>query len=97
MIKRIVKLTFQEDKIDAFKSIFDDSKTKIRGSNGCQHVELLQSTSTPNVFFTFSVWDDEDALNAYRHSDLFKATWQKTKALFSDKPQAWSLDFIDAG
>ncbi len=92
MIKRIVQLTFREDATDDFCAIFEESKAKIRARAGCQHLELLRSTARPNVFFTFSHWDDEDSLNAYRNSELFKTTWAKTKILFADKPQAWSVE-----
>jgi quinol monooxygenase YgiN len=91
MIKRIVKLTFQEDKIDDFKQIFEESKNQIRQRAGCMHVELLQDIAKTNVFFTLSYWDSEADLEAYRQSELFKTTWAKTKILFSDKPAAWSV------
>lgn len=94
-IKRIVKLTFEEDKINDFLTIFEESKRHIRQMDGCEHLELWQSTNKKNVLFTYSFWDSEDALYAYRHSDLFKKTWAKTKVLFSDKPQAWSIEMLD--
>lgn len=97
MIKRIVKLSFRADELDAFRAIFEESKAKIRAFEGCHHVELLQGIQPNNIFFTFSIWESEAALNEYRHSELFKKTWAKTKALFSDKPEAWSVDFIDQG
>lgn len=94
MIKRIVKLTFQEDKTQDFLQIFEDSKAKISAREGCHHVEMLRSVHPTNVFFTFSIWDSEEALNAYRDSELFATTWAKTKALFSDKPQAWTVELL---
>ena len=94
MIKRLVKLTFQSDKTDDFIVIFEASKRLIRNREGCQHVELLRDAAKPEVFFTLSLWDNEAALNAYRHSELFKTTWAKTKVLFSDKPQAWTTNLI---
>ena len=94
MIKRIVKLTFHLDKIEAFKTIFETSKEKIRARQGCHHLELWQGVKDKNVFFTYSIWTSEDDLNAYRDSELFKETWAKTKVLFSDKPYAWSVDMI---
>jgi len=97
MIKRIVKLTFQDDKIDKFLQIFETSKSKIRNFEGCQHVELLQTKSPKNVFFTFSIWENETALENYRHSELFRNTWAQTKVLFSDKPAAWTVDLIGEG
>ncbi|MFM7400334.1 MAG: putative quinol monooxygenase [Bacteroidota bacterium] len=96
MIKRIVKMTFREEDTDKFiREVFDLSKQKIRAFPGCRHMELLRDTRQSNVLFTLSYWDDEQALNNYRYSELFAATWVKTKALFSDKPQAWSLEILD--
>ena len=91
MIKRIVKMTFQVHEVDNFLSLFDAVKDKIRNYPGCHHLELLRDVSESNSFFTFSYWDSEEHLNHYRHSDLFKATWKKTKAMFSAKPQAWTV------
>jgi hypothetical protein len=96
MIKRIVKMTFREDAVEAFVSeVFEQSKRHIRAFPGCRHMELLQHTNKPNVLFTLSYWDDEAALNAYRASALFADTWQKTKVLFADKAEAWSTNVID--
>lgn len=95
MIRRIVKLTFHKEHIIAFKAIFEGGKDTIAAFNGCYQVELLQDANNPCVFFTHSYWRDEAALNEYRQSDFFKATWQKTKALFADKPAAWSTVLID--
>ena len=49
-----------------------------------------------NVYFTYSWWQGEEDLEAYRHSDLFKGVWAFTKQLFADKPQAWSTQEIEA-
>ena len=94
MIRRVVKLTLQEDKADDFIQVFMDSKDKIVRSKGCHSVDLLQHKNQSNIFFTYSFWDSEEDLNNYRHSDLFQATWKKAKAIFSDKPEAWSTVFI---
>ncbi|RMG79768.1 MAG: antibiotic biosynthesis monooxygenase [Bacteroidetes bacterium] len=95
MIIRIVKMTFATDKTDEFLQVFDTSKNKIRNFKGCLHLELLQDIHHPNVFFTYSWWESETDLNNYRHSELFKTTWSKTKVLFADKPEAWSLKSIE--
>jgi len=91
MIVRIVKLTFKEENIPTFEAIFEDTKHKIRSSNGCTFLELYQDKTNPSIFFTYSYWENESFLNAYRESDFFKTVWQKTKILFADKPQAWSV------
>ncbi len=91
-IKRIVKLTFREDTVETFLTIFENSKERIRQFEGCQHLELWRDVRQQNVFFTYSFWDSEVALNNYRYSDLFRATWAKTKVLFDAKPEAWSIE-----
>ncbi|WP_421797383.1 putative quinol monooxygenase [Haliscomenobacter sp.] len=91
MLKRMVKMTFQKDRIADFLAIFEDSKNLIRNFPGCQHLELLHLENQPEVMFTFSLWDSPEALEAYRHSDLFQNTWSKTKVLFAGKPEAWSM------
>ena len=54
MLIRIVRMTFQEDKIPDFLEIFNNSKQKIRRFEGCQHLELLQDTLQNNVLMTYS-------------------------------------------
>ena len=88
---RIVRLTFQEDKVDVFLDIFESSKEKITRMPGCNSVELLQDFNAPNIFSTYSIWDSEEALNNYRKSELFGGVWKATKILFADKPVAFSL------
>ncbi len=97
MIKRIVKMTFREDAVDAFlNEVFEQSKDRIRAFPGCLRMELVQHVSQQNVLFTLSSWENEAALESYRQSELFKTTWQKTKALFAEKAEAWSVRVIDA-
>lgn len=96
MIVRIVKMTFSEDKVDSFILNFDLNKEKIRNFEGCHKLELLRGEKMPNIFFTYSWWDDDSALNKYRNSELFAGVWETTKTFFSDKPEAWSLKNIRA-
>lgn len=91
MIKRIVKLTIRAEKIDTFSSKFEGWKQSIRKQDGCQHLELWQDIDDHRLFYTYSEWSDQQALDAYRHSDLFAEVWPQTKALFDDKPAANSV------
>jgi len=91
MIIRIVQMTFREDTVAAFTALFDERKATIRGFAGCTHLELWQDSRHPNIFFTYSHWNSEADLDHYRFSDFFKDTWGRTKALFKNKPQAWSV------
>lgn len=90
MITRIVKLAIdpQSEKGTAFEAIFESSKNKIAAQPGCLGVKLLASEGH---YFTYSHWQSESDLNAYRKSELFGKVWPDTKALFYDKPEAWTL------
>ena len=93
-VKRIVKLTFREEECNRFMEIYKESEKKISQFTGCKSVELLRSKNLDNIFFTFSVWTGEEALENYRKSDLFKSTWSRVKPLFGGKPEAWTLEVI---
>lgn len=92
MIVRIVKMTFQQDKIAQFQQLFTEKKELIRHFTGCAHLELWQDAHESNIFFTYSKWEDEHALNHYRFSPLFKEVWSNTKPLFLEKAEAWSVN-----
>jgi heme-degrading monooxygenase HmoA len=92
MIIRIVKMAFDPDKVNDFLEIFNSSKQYIRNFKGCSHLELLNDINSPNIFFTYSYWQNENDLNNYRHSELFEHVWCKTKVLFAAKAQAWSVE-----
>ena len=92
MLIRIVRMTFQPEKVADFLTVFEESKEKIRARPGCHRLELLRDLDLPNVFMTYSYWDDAAALNKYRDSELFNTTWAKTKVLFADKPVAYSVE-----
>jgi len=89
MIERIVKLAINPNSEEgsAFRFIFDESKNRIADQPGCHGVYLLESE---RHFFTHSLWESKADLNAYRQSALFGEVWPKTKALFYDKPEAWT-------
>ena len=84
-------MTFEPSKVEEFLRNFENNKLAIRGFEGCQKLSLMKSAHSDNMFFTYSWWESEAALNEYRKSDLFKGVWAKTKVLFIEKPEAWSL------
>ena len=94
MIKRIVKMEFEADKVEAFKSIFQENRSKIAAQEGCYGLKLLQDTDEFNIFFTHSKWKSQDHLDQYRETELFKNVWTQTKKLFCNKPMAWSVQEI---
>jgi quinol monooxygenase YgiN len=95
MITRIVRMRFRKGEREAFLEIFNASKHQIRQFEGCQYLCLYNEAGLPEVFFTYSIWTSAAHLDAYRNSELFQATWTKTKALFADKAQAWSVEEVE--
>jgi len=96
MFVRIVKMSFQPEKIEEFLNNFNSKKEFIRNSPGCRLLELYKDKTNPNIFFTYSYWDTEQDLENYRNSDLFKGVWAQTKVLFNDRPFAWSVDKVES-
>lgn len=94
MLVRIVKMYFKKEEIEHFRLFFETKKKFIRDFEGCQFLELYQDQHHPQLFFTYSYWENEAALENYRHSELFKSVWAATKKMFGGKPEAWSVDKI---
>ncbi len=87
-------MTFRPEAVPAFLEDFEKIKDKIRNRPGCHHLELWREVAGSNVLFTYSFWENEAALNAYRHSDLFKSVWKTTKEKFAEKAEAWSVEVV---
>jgi len=94
MFVRIVKMKFKPEHLARFTSIFDESKQTIRSFVGCSFLELYQDQYDETLFFTYSFWEKEADLEAYRNSKFFKSLWAETKILFSEKAEAWSVNKI---
>ncbi len=91
MLIRVVRMTFRPDGVAPFLDLFAASRPLIRAFPGCRHLELWRDADQPEVFCTYSHWESEAALEAYRQSELFRSTWARTKPLFAAKAQAFSV------
>lgn len=89
---RIVRMTFEPEAVNSFLEQFDETAPKIRAFEGCHHLELWQETDRPSVCTTYSHWENADALNRYRSSELFRSTWASVKQLFVAQPEARSYN-----
>lgn len=92
-ILRIVRMEFALAAVAEFDKTFIEIKPLIEAMPGCQKVELLTTADHPQIRTTLSWWTNQNDLNTYRKSDLFGRIWPKTKAQFTDKPVAWSVDW----
>lgn len=88
-------MQFRAGERDAFLDIFNASKQWIRQFEGCHELRLYNEAGRPEVFFTYSTWTSVAHLDAYRNSELFQATWVKTKALFIARAEAWSIEEVE--
>lgn len=91
MITRIVKLHFQEEKVAEFLAFFDTINQVVNNFPGCYGMKLYQDVNDPCVIMTYSHWEDEKALNAYRDSQEFGSIWPNIKPWFQHKPEAWTV------
>jgi quinol monooxygenase YgiN len=91
MLIRVVRMTFRPDGVEPFLELFRASRPLIGDFPGCLHLELWRDADAPDVFCTYSHWESEAALEAYRQSELFRSTWARTKPLFAAKAQAFSV------
>lgn len=95
MITRIVKMTFEKDKVENFLEVFHANAEKIRTYPGCIQMQLLNDIHHPHIYYTYSHWESEEHLNHYRNSTLFREIWAKTKVNFSTKAEAVSLELVN--
>ena len=85
-------MTFAPHHVNDFLKLFSENKNRIASFEGCTHLELLNDKENPNVFFTYSKWQDESFLEKYRESELFTSVWNETKKLFAAKAEAWTVE-----
>jgi hypothetical protein len=84
-------MEFKPGHVQDFLRQFERVRPLIRGYPGVRSLELHRDTSQPNVFYTYSEWDSEEALETYRQSELFKGAWGEVKPWFGGTPRAFSL------
>lgn len=88
-------MTFQEDKLEDFFSIFHSVRDQIAAFPGCHEVKIYSDVEDKTVIFTYSEWSSIEHLTQYRNSVLFTKTWNQTKKLFKAGPEAWSVKKIN--
>ena len=87
-------MEFKPEHVQDFLQQFERVRPKISSYPGVRALELHRDAGQSNVFYTYSEWDSEEALQAYRQSDLFRGAWGEVKPWFGGKPQAFSLQQV---
>jgi quinol monooxygenase YgiN len=93
-IQRLVRMSFQTDRISDFMEVFEDSKEKIRNFPGCLALNLIVDFEDSSIIYTSSIWRAFEDLENYRNSELFIQTWRKTKIHFKEKAQTSTFNVI---
>ena len=94
MIIRIVELSIQKDKFSFAKKLLADVAPKVRSSPGCSHLRILLDVHNSQRITTYSHWNTEADLNAYRKSDIFINFWTDVKPLFAASARAWTSETL---
>jgi quinol monooxygenase YgiN len=90
MIIRIVELSIEPGRLDDAKQLLKEVAPKVRAMKGCSFLEILNDIHDTSHFTTYSYWDSEADLNAYRDSETFMKFWRAIKPHFKAKARAWS-------
>ncbi len=94
MITRIVKVKIKADDYDNFKNYIGSFVQKVRNFKNNHHADCFADLDDKNYFHVYTIWLTEDALSAFRESELnkeFKNNIQK----WSEKPySAWTIENI---
>ncbi len=91
MLIRIVKLHFQEDRVEDFLTFFEGIKHNVNSFPGCLGMKLLRGSDDPTIVMTYSHWEKAEDLENYRTSETFGEIWPTIKPWFKEKPEAWSV------
>ncbi len=92
MIIRIVELEINLEEMESAELLLIEVAPKVRGMAGCSYLEIIQDVHKLSRVTTYSHWDSEEDLNAYRDSEVFLTFWNSIKPMFQSKARAWSSE-----
>ncbi len=92
---RLVHLVLRAECVADFLALLDRVGPQIRSMPGCLGLEIWRDLDQPERFVTMSRWLDGAALENYRTSALFRATWTKVKPWFLERARASSYEAME--
>lgn len=93
MITRIIKLSTKvspDDFMDYMNSIIPEYKAQ----EGCHQVEILRGKINDNIFFIYTIWQNNRLLNKFRKSEFNQEFWSNLQKMSENRPQVWSVENI---
>ncbi len=97
MITRLVEMELRPEAVAEFMALYGAARATIAGQPGCRSVVLVQAADASTRFATWSVWDDEAALEGYRTSAFFRSFWPRVRALFAQPARAQTFRPVELG
>lgn len=93
MITRIIKLATKDTPED-FMEYMNEVIPEFSAMEGCQQVEVLRGKINEHIFFIYTIWKNNTALNKFRHSEFNQVFWNKLMEMSESRPQVWSVENI---
>lgn len=94
MILRVVKMKVESKKIEAFELFMNnlhDEKLKL---SGCLHFDFFHEKENNNIYYAYTIWENEKYFKQYKKSDLFKEVVTTLKSLCIEEPKAWTIENV---
>ncbi|OFX61669.1 MAG: hypothetical protein A2046_04560 [Bacteroidetes bacterium GWA2_30_7] len=92
MIVRIVKMQVNESNKVLFKQTLKDYQPLLKKQKGCMQIDMLNDKKIKDIYYSYTIWDNEENLKKYKNSDFYKELSSKVLPLCEKEPQAWTVD-----
>lgn len=87
MIVRLTFLQFLPEKIEEGKKIYNNEIVKVvKQQKGNLDCRLLEPVNKTDDFISMTVWENEEAANAYHSSGVYKELVNKVRDRFAKDP-----------
>lgn len=94
MIAILATLTIKEGTAEQFEQIFARLSASVRADEaGNLAYQLCRTRSDQNTYKVIEMYCDEDALQAHRSAEHFRAAGPELAAVLSERPQ---IEYFDA-
>lgn len=93
MIQRLVKFTIKNNKEKEFLKICEESKVDFLEYTlgGLIDLKLWQDTRVPSIFFSLTVWENQEAVDYYHRSEHSANFWKNAVDVSALSPEVFVL------
>lgn len=93
MIQRLVKFTIRNGKEADFLKLCENSKLDFleHTNGGCMEYKLWQDTRVSSIFFSLTIWKNQEAIDFYHHSTHCSNFWKNVVDVSALSPEVFVL------